>query len=137
MQALDIDNVVMHYQALNAQVPLAPIRTERTYRKAVKVMNDLLDAGGMNEKHPLAGLVEVLGDLIGDYEEANFVIENPTAVNVLQFFMEQHQLKQSDLPEIGSQGVVSEVLSGKRELNLRQIRALSKRFGVSPNVFFG
>jgi HTH-type transcriptional regulator/antitoxin HigA len=39
------------------------------------------------------------------------------------------------LPEIGSQGVVSEVLAGKRELNTRQIRALAKRFGVSPAVF--
>jgi len=39
------------------------------------------------------------------------------------------------LPEVGSQGVVSEVLSGKRELNVRQIRALAKRFHVSPAVF--
>jgi HTH-type transcriptional regulator/antitoxin HigA len=49
--------------------------------------------------------------------------------------MEQHGLRQSDLPEIGSQGVVSEVLAGKRELNVRQIRALSERFGVSPATF--
>jgi HTH-type transcriptional regulator/antitoxin HigA len=39
------------------------------------------------------------------------------------------------LPEIGSQGVVSEFLSGKRELNLRQVKALAQRFKVSPNVF--
>ena len=38
-------------------------------------------------------------------------------------------------PEIGSQGVVSEVLSGKQDLNLRQIQALSQRFHVSPAVF--
>ena len=49
--------------------------------------------------------------------------------------MEEHGLKQADLPEIGSQGIVSEVLSGKRELNVRQIRALAKRFHVSPAVF--
>lgn len=41
----------------------------------------------------------------------------------------------SDLPEIGSQGVVSEILNGKRELNVRQIRALADRFHVSPSVF--
>lgn len=40
-----------------------------------------------------------------------------------------------DLPEIGSQGVVSEVLAGKRELNIRQVRALSVRFGVSAATF--
>jgi HTH-type transcriptional regulator/antitoxin HigA len=49
--------------------------------------------------------------------------------------MEQHGLRQRDLREIGSQGVVSEVLAGKRELNVRQIRALSERFGVSPATF--
>lgn len=100
-------------------------------------MNELLDAVAMNERHPLAGLVAMLGDLIGDYEDAHVVTEDVSGVNVLQFFMEQHQLKQSDLSEIGSQGVVSEILSGKRELNLRQIQALAERFGVSPAVFVG
>jgi HTH-type transcriptional regulator/antitoxin HigA len=49
--------------------------------------------------------------------------------------MQQHGLRQGDLPEIGSQGVVSEILSGRRELNIRQIRALARRFGVSPATF--
>lgn len=34
-----------------------------------------------------------------------------------------------------SQGVVSEILSGKRDLNVRQITQLAARFGVSPAVF--
>lgn len=54
-----------------------------------------------------------------------------TGIEALKFLMEQHGLKQGDLEEIGSQGVVSEILTGKRELNVRQVRALSKRFGVS------
>jgi HTH-type transcriptional regulator/antitoxin HigA len=49
--------------------------------------------------------------------------------------MEEHDLTQSDLPEIGSQGVVSEILAGKRDLNVRQIAQLAERFGVSPVVF--
>jgi HTH-type transcriptional regulator/antitoxin HigA len=49
--------------------------------------------------------------------------------------MEDHGLKQSDLPEIGSQGVISEILSGKRPFNVRQIKLLSKIFNVSPAVF--
>jgi hypothetical protein len=44
-------------------------------------------------------------------------------------------LQQADLPEVGSQSVVSEILNGKRDLNVRQIRALVKRFHVSPAVF--
>jgi HTH-type transcriptional regulator / antitoxin HigA len=49
--------------------------------------------------------------------------------------MSAHDIKQSDLPEIGSQGVVSEILNGKRQLNLRQIKALSKRFGLPVDAF--
>jgi HTH-type transcriptional regulator / antitoxin HigA len=49
--------------------------------------------------------------------------------------MGEHNLKQSDLSEVGSQGVISEILSGKRKLNLRQIKLLSKHFNVSPAVF--
>ena len=49
--------------------------------------------------------------------------------------MQEYQLRQSDLPEIGTQGVVSEIMAGKRELNTRQIRKLAERFGVSPAVF--
>ena len=55
--------------------------------------------------------------------------------DALRFLLEEHDLTQSDLPEVGSQGVVSEILGGKRTLNVRQIRALSERFGVSPAVF--
>lgn len=49
--------------------------------------------------------------------------------------MEQHGLRQSDIPELGSQSVVSEILSGKRKMNVRQIGVLAKRLSVSPAVF--
>ena len=58
-----------------------------------------------------------------------------SGTEMLHFFMEEHGLTQSDLPEIGSQGVVSEILSGKRKLSVRQIRALAERFRMSPAVF--
>ncbi len=56
-------------------------------------------------------------------------------MQALKFLMEQHGIKQNDLHEIGSQGVVSEILTGKRDINIRQVRALSERFGVSPATF--
>lgn len=81
------------------------------------------------------GLVEIVGDLIEDYESAHHPLPPTIGLQALKFLIEQHGLKQSDLPEVGSQGVVSEILAGKRELNLRQVRALGKRFGVSPATF--
>ena len=60
---------------------------------------------------------------------------NRGKVYIRHVLMDGHNLTQSDLPEVGSQGVISEIIRGKRELNVRQIRALAKRFKVSPSVF--
>ena len=116
-------------------VPLLTIRNEREYNAAVKRMNELLDEIGTNEKHPLYSLLDTLGTLIHAYEEEHYPIPESTGADVLRFLMDEHGLTQSDLPEVGSQGVVSEVLNGKRELNIRQIRSLAGKFKVSPAVF--
>ena len=77
----------------------------------------------------------MLGTVIADYERRHHPMPSATGANILQVLMEEHDLRQADLPEIGSQGVVSKVLNGKRELNVRQTRALAERFGVSPAMF--
>lgn len=116
--------------------PVLVIRTEREYDRAVARMNALLDEIGANERHPLYDLLDTLGTLIHAYEEEHYPIPDAGGTEMLKFFMEEHGLAQSDLSEVGSQGVVSEILNGKRELNVRQIRALAKRFHVSPAMFF-
>ena len=69
------------------------------------------------------------------YENIHSAMPEASAPAILCSLMEDHDLAQSDLPEIGSQGVVSEILAGKRDLNVRQISQLAERFGVSPAVF--
>jgi HTH-type transcriptional regulator/antitoxin HigA len=115
--------------------PILTIRNEREYDAAVKRMNALLDEIGANERHPLYGLLDTLGALIHLYEEAHHPIPDCSGADMLRYLMEEHGLTQSDLPEVGSQGVVSEILRDKRDLNVRQIRALARRFHVSPAVF--
>ena len=107
-------------------------------------LDDLTGGGSIISRFfsngPLGDFVDEIGGTIGDYEALREVLDGldeiegnpPAALNAL---MEEHGLKQSDLSEIGSQGVVSEILSGKRQLNVRQIKMLSKRFKVSPAVF--
>ena len=132
----DIRDIARHFTALAAAVPLRPIRSEREYKAAVRTMDELLDAGGADESHALADLVALIGEFIDEYEERKgYVLPDASGVDALRFLMQQHGLRQSDLPEIGSQGVVSEVLNGKRDLNARQIRALAERFGVGPAAF--
>ncbi len=115
--------------------PLFTIRNEREYNTAIKRMNGLLDEVGDDENHQLYSLLDTLGTLIQVYEEEHVLMPDSSGVEVLHYLMEEHQLVQSNLTEVGSQGVVSEILSGKRELNVRQIRELAKRFHVSPGVF--
>jgi HTH-type transcriptional regulator/antitoxin HigA len=132
----DIRDIARHFTALAAAVPLRPIRSEREYKAAVRTMDELLDAGGADESHALADLVALIGEFIDEYEKRKgYVLPDASGVDALRFLMQQHGLRQSDLPEIGSLGVVSEVLNGKRDLNARQIRALAERFGVGPAAF--
>lgn len=115
--------------------PLLAIRNEREYDLAVERLNSLLDEVGTNEQHPLYTLLDTLGIVLHAYEEQHQPMPECSGANVLRFLMEEHGLAQSELPDVGSQGVISEILHGKRELNVRQIRALAKRFHVSPAVF--
>lgn len=130
-----VAEITSHFQALSAIVPLHTIHTEHDYDRAVAALNQLLDAGAADEKHPLADLTDTLGALISEYDDVHYPAQDVSSSAMLLFLMQQHDLAQSDLPEIGSQGVVSEILNGKRELNVRQIKALSARFGVSPAAF--
>ncbi len=115
--------------------PYFSIRNEAEYHQAVIRLNELIDEVGDNEEHPLYEFLDTLGAVIQLYEKKQFPMPDVNGAEVLEYLMEEHSLRQSDLPEIGSQGVVSEILNGKRELNVRQIRELARRFHVSPAVF--
>jgi HTH-type transcriptional regulator / antitoxin HigA len=112
-------------------------KNDKQFNSLVERLDKLLDIIGKNEKHELMGLVDVISHFIQEYEAEHYAInhDEPTGVDALKFLMEAHHLSQSDLPEIGSQGVVSEILSGKRELNLKHIKALAKRFNVAASTF--
>ncbi|MBI5584108.1 MAG: transcriptional regulator [Deltaproteobacteria bacterium] len=109
--------------------------TEQEYLKLVKLLDGLIDEVGNEENHPLSSLMETIGSLIETYEDRNSIDLKGNSLDALKYLMEEKGLKQADLPEIGSQGIVSEILSGKRKLNLRQVKLLSERFKESPAVF--
>ncbi|WP_051888069.1 hypothetical protein [Caballeronia sordidicola] len=72
LSARDIEEISGHFAALTAKVPLRPITDDREYHEAVRALNALLDAGGADEKHPVAPLVDLLGDFIGAYENVHY-----------------------------------------------------------------
>lgn len=111
-------------------------RDKKHYKFLVAILDKLLERVGNNENHKLIGLVDMVSSLIAAYEEEHYPAPKIRGIVALKYLIESHQLKQADLKEeIGSQGVVSEVLNGKRELNARQIKLLAKRFHIDPSTF--
>lgn len=108
---------------------------EESYNRLVEFLDSIVDEIGNDENHPKASLMETVGVLIAEYEEEHHLVGMSNGLDVLKYLIAEHGLKQSDLSEIGSQGIVSEILNGKRSLNVRQIKILSKKFNVSPAVF--
>lgn len=112
-------------------------QNDEEYEKLASMLDQLLDMVGDNESHELMGLVDVISHMIALYDE-NYEekVQKGSRIDALKFFMEQHGLEQSDLKnEIGSQGVVSEILNGKRQLNISHIKKLAERFHVTPATF--
>ncbi|MHB1949397.1 MAG: helix-turn-helix domain-containing protein [Gammaproteobacteria bacterium] len=129
----DFNNIIKHWKLIAKDIhePL----NNNDYEKLSNYLDRLLDIVGEDENHELIGLVDVISHMISIYDEQHNYQIKASGIKALKFLMEQHGINQADLPEIGSQGVVSEILSGKRKLNLNQIKNLSKRFHVSAETF--
>lgn len=110
-------------------------KNEADYDALVAALDELLDLVGEDESNPLMSLVDILSDWIEAYDHEHRPMPIASGVDVLRAMMREHGLNQNDLPGLGAQSVVSEILSGKRKLNLRQIKWLAERFGVSVETF--
>ncbi len=109
--------------------------SEDDYDALVEALDELLALVGADEDHPLAGLASRVGDMIEAYDELRRPLPKAGGAEVLCYLMKEHGLGHEDLPEVATQSVISEVLAGKRQLNVRHIRALSDRFCVPADVF--
>jgi HTH-type transcriptional regulator / antitoxin HigA len=133
---LDLASLQAAWQGLNKLVPLGPITSERDFKRRVQIMDELLDSIGSNESHRLMPLLNLVTTEIENHENKYHTLPEAEPSAVLAYLMEEHQLKQTDLAEeLGGQSIVSAVLNNIRELNTRQVKALAKRFNVSPAVF--
>jgi HTH-type transcriptional regulator/antitoxin HigA len=112
---------------------LAPvIRDDQDLQEALDRLHVLW---GAESGTPAGDELQVLADLIAAYEQRHGPMSAINGIDLLRHLMDLHHLHQSQLPEIGSQGVVSEILSGKRSLNRRMAQALGSRFQLDPLAF--
>lgn len=81
-------------------------------------------------------LFDLLVKLIEDFEQSHYPVGESSPTEMLQFLMEQRDLRQRDIVHLfGSSGITSEVLSGKRAISKKQAKALAEFFHVSPELF--
>jgi HTH-type transcriptional regulator/antitoxin HigA len=136
MEGMSTLTVSPEYGTLLKKVAPKVIRNEKendAYTEILYEMDQRAESLTAAEKE----MAELLTLLIEDFEEKRYRLPRAEPLEVVRFLMEQHGLMQKDLVDVfGTRSVVSEVLSGKRELNKEQIRRLSARFHVSPEVFF-
>lgn len=110
------------------------IKTEQDYLEALKLVEKLMSRDPDPDSAEGEQL-SLLSTLIQDYEAKTFSETLPTPVEAIKFRMEQADLKPTDLiPYIGSRSRVSEILSGKRQLTLDMVRALSDGLGIPAKV---
>ncbi len=133
MQNHSLQNAMFHWGHV-ADVISMP-KSPQDYEVLLQNIEDAMQLIA-NEPNPaLTSLLTAMSKVAKEYENKNFSNQNLKALDALKYLIKLHGIKQADLKEIGSQGVVSEVLNGKRALTLRHVKELAKRFNVSPNVF--
>lgn len=105
------------------------------YQQLLRNLKETMELVENRPNSPLAGLIKIMSRAAEEYEKRHIVAEQGNALLALRYLIKLHNVKQADLREIGSQGVVSEILNGKRSLTIRHVRELAKRFNVSPSTF--
>lgn len=112
---------------------MKPIKKESERRAALKRIDRLMDA---TEGSPEAAELAVLAILVERYERTAFPISAPTALEAIEFRMEQMGYSQSDLAELlGSRSRASEILNGKlKQLSLPMIRRLNREWHIPADL---
>ena len=117
------------------------IHTDKQYKAILARIEELLlDTDNINNPDTI-GYVEldILSDLVVNYEEANFPIEKPSLVEVIKLRMLEQGLNQKLLSELlgVSTSKVSEYLTGKSEPTLKIAREISKKLSIDPSIVLG
>lgn len=112
---------------------------ENEAENLAKVLDKISDIVQGNDKHPLAIVMQIIGENLEAYDDAHFpgLRANATDVEIVSYLMSEHECHQKDLADIfGGQANVSKFLHGERGLSKKQIAGLRKKFGISADLFF-
>lgn len=111
---------------------------EKEYAALQNLLDELIDTVRDNEKHPLADVMQIIGENLEQYDNEHFppIGSHITDIELVKFLMKSHHLKQADLAAIfGGQANVSRFLNEERPLSKSQILGLKNRFNISADFF--
>ena len=123
------------YLALVGSFPLRPIRDDAEHRRAIEVVNSLIDRPALSPDQE--DYLDVLGLIIADYEDSIYEHPESSPADRLRHLMGEHGLSQAELARRAAVAVtsLSGVLAGKRQLSPRVRAKIAQYFGVSAAYF--
>jgi HTH-type transcriptional regulator/antitoxin HigA len=128
-------DIAQSWAALQAQLPIKPIRDEQDYQQMVQIASSLTHHLNGSEDNSLADLFAILTELIQNWEAHNVMLPKAEPREVLRHLLATHGLKQKDLIGIASPTVVSDILAGRRAISKKVAKALAARFHTDVSAF--
>lgn len=126
-------NLEIYSNLLTKTLPKV-IETETEYEQTLTKVEQLIFA--KNNTPEELNLLKLLVLLVEEYEAENYPLEIAKPHEILQHLMESNNIRQADLVGIiGSRGVISEVVNGKRSISKNQAKAIAQFFQVSAELF--
>ena len=120
---------------------MAKIQNEAAYKVAMERIEELLPL--VNDNTPLTdrNLIELdlLSDLVEEYEDEHYPIKAPSLVDVMKLRMYEMGINQAQLS--GLLGVspsrISDYLTGRCEPTLKVAREMSRKLNIDADIVLG
>jgi HTH-type transcriptional regulator/antitoxin HigA len=130
----DLD--LKRYGRLLARALPKVIKTEEENERTLAVIESLMEKGERNMTPEEDALLELLTNLVHDFEEKAYPVPKSSPDEMVAFLLEQRGLTPKDLwPVVGSKSRVSEILAGKRPITKEQAKKLAEFFHVGVELF--
>ncbi|MFN0101795.1 MAG: type II toxin-antitoxin system HigA family antitoxin [Bryobacteraceae bacterium] len=111
-------------------------KSEAENDRILAIIESLMAKGDDRLTREEDALLELLLDLVHDFERQHYPIPASPPHEIVAFLLEQRGMERSGLrPVLGSKSRVSEVLSGKRGISKEQAKKLAAFFGVGAQLF--
>jgi len=114
------------------------IKSDKELYTALEEVDVLMDLGRENRTQLQGDRYDLLGLVIRQYESQKYPRVEPDPVEMIEFFMDQNNLRQRDMVEyFGTPSRTSEVLNYKRKLTLKMMRKLHGGLGIPLEILVG